>query len=84
MTVRRSDSGVAMIEGACAVEDAEPLLRLLQANPTPAVDWTACSYLHTAVIQVILASRIVPIGRCGDAWVEQWLAPGLRHRETGQ
>ena len=40
MTVRRSDNGTVILEGACAVEDAEPLLQMLQATPTPAVDWT--------------------------------------------
>ncbi len=76
MTVRRGDTGSVILEGACTVEDAEPLLQLLLADPTPAVDWTTCSQLHTAVIQVILASG-AQIGPCGDAWVRQWLAPEL-------
>ena len=75
MTVRHSETGVVILEDACAVEDAESLLRLLLATPTPAIDWTSCSNLHTAVVQVILASGIAPTGRCGDAWVRQWLAP---------
>lgn len=77
MTVRRGDTGDVILEGLCAVEDAEPLLQLLLAKPTPAVDWTTCSQLHTAVIQVILASGATQIGPCGDAWVRQWLAAKL-------
>lgn len=84
MTVRLGDIGIVILEGACDVEDAEPLLRLLQqANPAPAVDWTTCSHIHTAVVQVILASGIAPVGTCGDAWVSQWLAPELCQKENG-
>lgn len=76
MTVARSDTGMVVLDGVCAVEDAEPLLQMLQATPTAVVDWTACRQLHTAVFQVILASGIAPIGPCGDAWVTEWLEPG--------
>ena len=77
MTVGRSDTGIVVLEGVCAVEDAEPLLQLLQATQGAALDWTRCRQLHTAVFQIILASGVAPIGPCGDAWVEQWLAPKL-------
>ena len=33
VTVRRDDSGTIVLEGVCPVEDAEPLLQLLQATP---------------------------------------------------
>lgn len=81
MTIRRNAAGTIVLEGTCAVEDAEPLLQMLQATPVTAVDWTACRQIHTAVLQVILASGIVPSGPCGDIWVEQWLAPGLSGRK---
>jgi hypothetical protein len=82
MTVGRSDTGAVVLEGVCAVEDAEPLLQMLQAMPAAVVDWTRCRQLHTAVFQVILASGIAPIGPCGDVWVAQWLAPKLRQDRT--
>lgn len=75
MTVRRDESGSIILAGVCAVEDAEPLLQLLQATPDVAVDWTACSQLHTAVLQVILAAGLTPVGRCGDPWVATWVLP---------
>jgi hypothetical protein len=74
MSVRRDDSGAIMLEGICPVEDSEPLLRLLQATPAAALDWTRCSQLHTAVLQVVLAAGVVPAGACGDAWVGRWVA----------
>ena len=77
MTVRCSDTGIIILEGACGVEDAEPLSQLLQVTTPPAVDWRTCSHLHTAVVQVLLASGIAPKGPCGDSWVREWLAPQL-------
>ena len=73
MSVRRDDSGVILLDGVCPVEDAEPLLQMLQATPSARIDWTRCSRLHTAVLQVILAARVAPAGPCGDPWVERWI-----------
>ena len=83
MTVRRGDNGTLVLEGVCPVEDAEPLLQTLQNMPTAGIDWTQCRQLHTAVLQVILASGIAPIGPCGDAWVAEWLAPKLPQTGDG-
>jgi hypothetical protein len=74
MSVTREHDGTIVLEGACPVEDAEPLLQLLQKSPDGALDWGRCNHLHTAVLQVILAARIAPAGPCGDSWVRQWLA----------
>ena len=73
MSVRLHDNGHILLEGHCPAEDAENLLQLLQINPGSPVDWTQCAYLHTAVLQVILAVRPARVGSCGDAWVRQWV-----------
>ena len=57
MSVRRHEDGTILLEGHCPVEDAEPLLQLLQATPKVPVDWRQCIHLHTAVLQVILAAH---------------------------
>jgi hypothetical protein len=80
MTVRRSDNGTLVLDGVCPVEDAEALLQLLQTAPSAVVDWTQCRQLHTAVLQVILAAGIVPVGPCGDAWIAEWAAPKLAQK----
>jgi hypothetical protein len=77
LTIRRSDEGIVVLDGVCAAEDAESLLQMLQATPSALLDWTQCRQLHTAVFQVIMASGRVPIGPCGNDWVQQWLAPKL-------
>jgi len=83
MTVGRDQTGTVLLDGICAVEDAEPLLQMLQANPAATVDWTGCRQLHTAVFQVLLASGITPVGPCGAPWVAQWLEPKLRDGMLG-
>ena len=77
MSVSRAPDGKVVLTGVCAVEDAEPLLQLLQANPGAPCDWTGCSHLHTAVLQVILAARPELVGPCGDPWIEHWAASRL-------
>ena len=74
MSVRRQDNGTIVLEGSCPVEDAEPLLQLLQSTPAASVDWTQCRHLHTAVLQVVLAGRPALVGPCGDPWIARWAA----------
>lgn len=72
MTVRRGDDGVIVLEGECPVEDAETLLQLLQAQPKGPVDWSGCTRLHTAVLQVLMAAAPPMRGECGNAFVARW------------
>jgi len=73
MTVHRGDDTV-LLEGVCAVEDAELLMQELQAGAT-SVDWSGCSHLHTACLQVLLATRIPVIGTPQNPALTHWLAP---------
>jgi hypothetical protein len=73
VTVRRTEDGRVVLEGTCPVEDAEPLLELLQQSPAAVIDWTGCTRLHTAVVQVVLAAGAEAVGPCGDAWVRDWI-----------
>jgi len=73
VSVCRHDDGTILLEDVCPVEDAESLLRLLQATPRAPLDWTRSHHLHTAVLQVILATRPTLVGRCGDPWVAEWV-----------
>jgi hypothetical protein len=82
VSVRRDESGCIILEGSCAVEDAEPLLQLLAATPNGPCDWTRCIHIHTAVVQVILMGRPVIAGPCGDSWIEQWVAQHLGPRHV--
>lgn len=58
MTVRLATDGAIELSDSCPLEDAEILQQHLLAAPGSVVDWRACQQAHTAVIQVLLASRV--------------------------
>jgi len=84
MTIRRGENGVIVLDDICPVEDAEPLLQMLQSTPTAGIDWRQCRQLHTAVFQLLLAAGKVPIGTCGDPWIAQWQAANLLQNGAGR
>lgn len=76
MTVRLSGEDI-VLSGACPVEEAEMLLRLLCGNPQAAVDWGRCEEAHAAVIQVLLAARPRLLGPPAGAFLRERIAPLL-------
>jgi len=76
MSVHR-DGDVIFLKGNCRVEDAEPLLSLLQAGRGYIVDLTETEHLHAAVLQVLMALRPTLRGAGNDAFVRSWLTPAL-------
>ncbi|CAH2601423.1 conserved protein of unknown function [Rhodovastum atsumiense] len=51
------EGDLAVLDGTCTVEEAEPLLDWVRGTATPAVDLSGCRHLHAAVLQVLLAAR---------------------------
>ncbi|WP_137180957.1 hypothetical protein [Roseomonas sp. AR75] len=49
--------GLAVLDGACTVEEAEPLLQWLRETPDAQVDLGGCTALHAALAQLLLAER---------------------------
>ncbi|MGY4879214.1 hypothetical protein ACLUEY_15190 [Vreelandella aquamarina] len=47
----------AVLSGDCEVEDAETLHGWLLEHPTASLNLRHCDYLHSAVLQVILAAH---------------------------
>lgn len=47
----------AIFHDTVIVDEAESLLEWLQKNPTGKVDLAGCSHLHTACLQVLMASH---------------------------
>ena len=74
MTVRKADDTSIVLEGNCEVEEAELLLRLLQEAPESTVNWSSCTRLHTAVVQILMAVRPRTVGPCGDPWIERCMS----------
>ena len=75
MTVKRGEGGSIVLEGACPLEDAEPLLRLLLDEPRGHVDWRLCDELHTAVVQVLMAAKVSITGSSRSTFLNVTIAP---------
>jgi hypothetical protein len=75
MSVRLAEGARLQLEGDCPIADAEVLLRHLLETPGATIDWRACERLHTAVVQVLLASRAPLLGPPAGAFLRNWLEP---------
>ena len=63
----------AVFSDVVGVEEAEALLEWLQKKPTAKVDLAACTHLHPANLQVLMAAKLViqawPAERnCASGW----------------
>ena len=65
----RYDADLARFEAACTVEDALPLAEWLEATAVPRVDLSACTELHTALLQLRMAARPVVDAGPEDAFL---------------
>jgi hypothetical protein len=76
----------ARFEEVCTVEDALPLLEFLRNNDKAEVDLSACTWLHTALLQLLLTGspRLTasPVDPALARWVAPLLADGGRGQET--
>lgn len=72
--------GRCVLSGAATIEDAEPLVGWLAGHPEKAVDISAATYLHTAVLQVIAASGFRMKGEPADRFSAEAIA-SLKNRE---
>lgn len=70
----------AVFRDVVSVEEAEGLLEWLQTRSTAKVDLSACSHLHTASLQVLMAAKTGvsswPKNVDLRAWLEPALSPG--------
>jgi hypothetical protein len=75
VTVRLVDGVTIVLEGQCEIDDADPLLRHLLAAPHATVDWRLCQGAHTAIIQILLASKAVVHGLPDSIFLQRNVAP---------
>ena len=64
-------------EEVCTVEDALPLLEFLKSTDTPEIDLSACTWLHTALLQLLLIARPRMMAPPADPALMRWVAPLL-------
>jgi hypothetical protein len=77
------DGTVVRLRGDCRVEDAEPLLAMLQGPEQRSVDLSEARQLHTAVVQILLAIRPEIRGGSLDSFVRTWVQPLLIRAQAG-
>lgn len=72
---------LAVFEAAVSVDDAEELLQWIQQHPRGRLDAAACTHLHAAILQVLMACgmRLAAWPRDGD--LRTWLAAALDHSQ---
>jgi len=70
------DGDVISLDGHCPIEEAQPLFDALRAVDEPIFDVSRTLSLHTAIVQLILASA----GGVRGAPADRWLAACFRDR----
>jgi len=77
LTIRMAGSDIIELEGSCSLEDAEVLFQHLLEHEAAVVDWRRCKEAHTAVIQVLLASKRPLHGPPAGAFLEKYIEAAL-------
>ena len=67
----------AVFLGTVGVDEAEGLLEWLQKKPKARVDLAACTHLHPADLQVLMAARPIVSQWPEDVSLRAWLEPVL-------
>lgn len=70
---------LALLKDVVTVEDAEALLEWLQKKSAARVDLAACTHLHPANLQVLMAARPGVNAWPHDAGLAAWLRSALKN-----
>jgi hypothetical protein len=71
---------LVLLEQNVGVEEAETLLEWLQQHPAASADLRACSHLHAANLQVLMAAGVTISAWPTDATLAGWLKSALDHK----
>ncbi|WP_165678122.1 hypothetical protein [Metapseudomonas otitidis] len=82
------DRKTARLSGQVSVEDAEALFDWLRSTPKAKLDLKACTHLHAANLQVLMATRPTIAHWPADTDLANWLRRALatpdKERPHGQ
>ena len=75
---------LARFEEVCTVEEALPLLEFLRGRKSAKADLSRCTYLHSALVQLLLVGNVKIVALPRDPllarWVDRLLAGGKTPR----
>ena len=74
---------LALFNEIVGVDEAEGLLEWLQKKPSAKIDLAACSHLHPANLQVLMAAKAMIVAWPENSALRAWLEPVLKN-ETGE
>jgi hypothetical protein len=69
---------LAVFREIVSVDEAEGLLEWLQGKPSAKVNLAACTHLHPANLQVMMAVKVRIIAWPDDADLRAWLETALK------
>lgn len=70
-------NNLAQFVDLISVEEAETLLGWLQGHPKGKVDLSACTHVHPANLQVLMAAKAKVSKWPADTSLSDWLKPAL-------
>jgi len=73
----------AVFLDVAGVDEAEGLLEWLQKKPSAKIDLSACSHLHPANLQVLMAARARVMAWPEAGELRSWLEPALKSQDQG-
>jgi hypothetical protein len=73
---------LAVFMDVVSVDDAEALLEWLQKKPSASADFSACTHLHPANLQVLMAAKATVVEWPQDAAFAAWLKSALVYRDS--
>jgi len=83
LTITRT---MARFEEVCTVEEALPLLEFLRSRKSAKADLSRCTYLHSALLQLLFIGKVKIVASPSDPllarWVDRVLDPGQPARFT--
>jgi hypothetical protein len=72
---------IIRIDGVCGVDEAMPLLELLQTHGEARIDMRTCTHLHSAALQVLMVAAIRVAVPPEEEFLSRWLTPMLGSRQ---
>lgn len=73
----------ARFEDVCTVEDAMEFIEYLRGNEAAGVDLSACTYLHTALLQLLRLARCRITHAPADPFLARWAGCGVTTDSAG-
>jgi hypothetical protein len=80
----RFEDGTVYFEESCAVEDALLLAEHLRVHPETRACLRRCTYLHTSLMQVLLAKQVKCTSLPEEPFMARWLTPLLERSQSSQ